>query len=105
MVNYEQKFAEVFADKEFAEKVLALTEPEDVQKAFADKGIDLSIEDVKAIGRMLAENQDGELSEEALLDVAGGFAITGVTVAAVIGCVVAVGKLAFSIRKAVDAKW
>lgn len=104
MVNYEQKFAEVFADKEFAEKVLALTEPEDVQKAFAEKGIDLSIEDVKAIGRMLAENQDGELSEDALMDVAGG-SITGVTVAAVIGCVVAVGKLAFSIRKAVDAKW
>ena len=104
MVNYEQKFAEVFADKEFAEKVLALTEPEDVQKAFAEKGIDLSVEDVKAIGRMLAENQDGELSEDALMDVAGG-SITGVTVAAVIGCVVAVGKLAFSIRKAVDAKW
>ena len=104
MINYEQKFAEVFADKEFAEKVLALTEPEDVQKAFADKGIDLSIEDVKAIGRMLAENQDGELSEEALLDVAGG-SITGITVAAVIGCVAAVGKLYLSIRKACDAKW
>lgn len=104
MENYEQKFTEAFADKAFAEKVLAMTEPEDVQKAFAEKGIELTIEDVKAIGKALSSNQDGELSEEALTEVAGG-SITGVTVAAVIGCVVAVGKLVFSVHKAVAAKW
>ena len=105
MENFEKKFEEAFADQAFAEKVFAMTEPEDVQKAFAEKGIELSIDDVKAIGEKLSENANGELKEDALDNVAGGVVITGVTTAAVIGCVVAVGKLAFSVRKAVDAKW
>lgn len=104
MENYEKKFDEAFADQAFAEKVLAMTEPEDVQKAFAEKGIELTLEDVKAIGKKLSETADGELNEDALEDVAGGV-ITGITVAAVIGCVVAVGKLGLSVRKAIDAKW
>ena len=104
MENYEKKFDEAFADQAFAEKVLAMTEPEDVQKAFAEKGIELTLEDVKAIGKKLSETADGELNEDALEDVAGGV-ITGITVAAVISCVVAVGKLGLSVRKAIDAKW
>ena len=104
MENYEKKFDEAFADKAFVDKVFAMTEPEDVQKAFAEKGIELTLEDVKEIGRRLSESADGELNESALEDVAGGV-ITGVTVAAVITCVVAVGKLGFAVSKAISAKW
>ena len=89
----------VLEDKEFVEKVLSLEEPEDVQKAFEEKGINLSLDDVNALGNALKADEGDELNESSLEDVAGGSAV------AVIGLVAAGLKLYLSARKAWDARW
>lgn len=71
-------------DKAFVEKLLSLEEPEDVQKAYAEKGVELSLEEVKLMGQMLASDKTGdELNVEQLDAVAGGIALA--TITAIIG--------------------
>lgn len=69
-----EKINEILAKEGFVEKMLACEEPEQVQALFAAEGIELTIEEVKAIGRglELASTEGDELSEDALDAVAGG---------------------------------
>lgn len=72
----EEKIKELVEDQEFVKKLLSCEEPEQVQKLFADNGVEISLEDVKALGKALAAmaESDGELSEDDLEAVAGGSA-------------------------------
>lgn len=86
----EEKIKALMEQEGFVEKMLACEEPEDVQKLFGDNGVELSLEDVKAIGKALdrMDAQSGELAEEDLQEVAGGVAISSViigTIATIVG--------------------
>lgn len=73
-------------DKAFVEKLLSLEEPEDVQKAYAEKGVEFSIDEVKAMGQMLAaDSGEAELDANQLDAVAGGIALA--TITAIVGAV------------------
>ena len=71
-------------DKAFVEKLLELEDPEAVQALYAEKGVDLTLDEVKLMGKLIAEQgEQDELTVDDLEDVAGGIAIT--TVTAIIG--------------------
>ena len=80
------KIKEVFTDEAFVKELFSLEEPEDVQAALEEKGIVLTLDEVKSLGQLLykastgeiSQEQmekmaNGELSEEELEEVAGGF--------------------------------
>jgi predicted ribosomally synthesized peptide with nif11-like leader len=75
-----EKIQEVFADKEFVEKLLAMDTPEEVQAAVKEKGLELTLEEIeatkKSIVNSLEKNDSDEVSDDQLEQVAGGFAIT-----------------------------
>ena len=84
----------VFSDEAFVKSLFELEEPEDVQAALKEKGIDFTLEEVKQLGAQLAKaiearengEETDELSHEQLDDVAGGFdpftlTAVGITVA------------------------
>lgn len=74
------KLNELSADKEFLKELFELDSPEKIQEKFAEKGVELSLDEVKTIIAGVvdaAEKKAGEeLDESALESVAGGFAIT-----------------------------
>lgn len=74
MENVPEIVKDAFADKEFVAALAKITTAEDAQKAFADKGIELSLEEVQQIGDLMAQRD--ELGEDDLDSVAGGWAIT-----------------------------
>ena len=91
------KVKEIFADKDFVAKVLAMETAEEVQAAVKAQGVELTIEEIEATKAELVnqlENKDSdEVSDEQLENVAGGFAVTTIVCAAIIGAG-AVGGLA-----------
>lgn len=74
------KLNELSADKKFLKELFELDSPEKIQEKFAEKGVELSLDEVKTIIAGVvdaAEKKTGEeLDESALESVAGGFAIT-----------------------------
>ncbi len=62
----------LMADKAFVEKIANLEEPEDVQAAFAEKGVDFSIEEINTIAEMVMNNGSEELGEGDMEAVTGG---------------------------------
>lgn len=72
----ELKLKELLTDEDFAKKILAMEEPQDVQQAFRNEGLELSIQEIKIMGKAFASAAEGkELSEEDLDSVAGGTAV------------------------------
>lgn len=63
-----------FSDRVFVQELFALNEPEDVQIKLQDKGISLSLDEIRMIPRALrkAMEQNSELSDEDLEQVAAG---------------------------------
>lgn len=97
----ESKLKELLANEEFAKKIFAIEEPEDVQKAFKEAGLELTMDEVKALGSALANAAEGkELSEDDLDSVAGG-----ITPAATIGVVVGIVGIAGVITKISKSDW
>lgn len=73
-------------DKEFVKAIGDMEDPYEVQKAFAEKGIDLTIEDISTIARTCASlAESGELDEEVLENVSGGFVDGFIVVCGLIG--------------------
>lgn len=67
------KVEEVLREEGFAAKLLEMENPADVQAAFAEKGVDFTIEEVVEIGNAIASGEaTGEISEEDLDSVSGG---------------------------------
>lgn len=60
------------ADKEFVEKIVKMEEPEDVQAAFAEKGVEFTLEEISAMAEKIMQGNFEEMTEEQLDDVTGG---------------------------------
>ena len=80
-LNKEQ-IEKVFSDEAFVKSLLELDEPQDVQAALKEKGVEMSLEEVKQLGAQISKaieaKQNGEeLSLEQLDDVAGGVIALG----------------------------
>lgn len=73
-MNTEQleKLKEYLSDENNAKALLALETTAEVQKKLAENGIDISEADIERIKALAAKREDGELSEEDLVNVAGG---------------------------------
>lgn len=94
----EQKIKEIFSDEAFVASLMEMETPEEVQKALAERGLDLSTEEIEKI-RETAASQEGELSDDALEGVAGG-SLTAIICGLIIGGAAAGGL--FSLGKAVN---
>ena len=71
----EEKITEAMKDIKFVEKIIDIRSPEEMQKAFATKKIDLSLEEAQAVIstiKKLSESKSGEVSDEDLEEISGG---------------------------------
>lgn len=66
---------EVLSNQEVAEEFFSKETPEEAQAFLQEKGVEISLDEIKEIGAALEKMQDGELSEDDLENVAGGGAI------------------------------
>lgn len=100
MIN-DATFNALMEDKSFVVDMLSQETAEDVQNLFQKNGVDVSMEEVNELGKVLnhLENSGDELSEESLESISGGFAITGAAVLAVAKAVIAVGGAGLAIYK------
>lgn len=71
----EEKITEAMRDIKFVEKIIDIRSPEEMQKAFANKEIDLSLKEAQAVIstiKKLSESKPGEVSDEDLEEISGG---------------------------------
>lgn len=71
----EEKITEAMRDIKFVEKIINIRSPEEMQKAFATKEIDLSLKEAQAVIstiKKLSESKPGEVSDEDLEEISGG---------------------------------
>lgn len=71
----EEKITEAMRDIKFVEKIIDIRSPEEMQKAFATKEIDLSLKEAQAVIstiKKLSESKSGEVSDEDLEEISGG---------------------------------
>ena len=69
----QNKVTALLKNEDFVKKILAMDEPKDVQAAFKAEGAEISVDDVKALGKVIDAAVSGkELSDDDLEDVAGG---------------------------------
>ena len=96
-----EAFAKLMENEEFVKEMLAQKSEEDVQKLYAANGVELTIEEVREVGKTLNSlDNDGELDTTALDNVAGGlFGITAATCWAVAKAAIAVGSAGLSVYK------
>ena len=71
------KITDLLKDEGFAAAVFSAENSEAVQKLFADKGVDISVAEIEALGKLLSgsEPDEGELDEDDLEQVAGGVGV------------------------------
>lgn len=72
MNTKQEMITAAMADQEFVAKIVAMEEPEDVQQAFAEKGVDFTLEEISQIAEMVMNGNAEELDEAQLDAVAGG---------------------------------
>ena len=77
MRELEPLLSEAFADEEFVTALFALDTAEEAQAMLKDKGIEMTLDEVKRLpdAMAMARTGEGELSEDDLEDVAGGSAL------------------------------
>ncbi len=71
----EKMISEAMKDIKFVEKIIDIRSPEEMQKAFATKEIDLSLKEAQAVIstiKKLSESKPGEVSDEDLEEISGG---------------------------------
>ncbi len=77
--SIEELFEKMKEDKTFAESILSQTEKEKVIELAKSEGIEMTLEDIDEANAIILKGiqtkQEGELSEEELENVAGGFLI------------------------------
>jgi hypothetical protein len=99
---------EIFDDEVFVTSLLKLDTPEDVQKAVKAKGLELSLDEIKAVrdGLVKAAEKGGELNEADLEKVAGGCAVAiAQKVVITIGIVGGLGGGAVYLASLVRKRW
>lgn len=87
MTGTMEQFEALVNDELFVEKLTKLETNEEVQKAFAERGIGFTMEEIDQIVEKLYGDKS-ELNEDSLENVSGGVVITATTVAAV-SCIAA----------------
>ncbi len=94
---YSEQFNALMNDQDFVVKMLSQESAEDVQKLYAENGVELTMDEVKALGEALdkVDQPEGELDEDALENVSGGV----LTALAVAKCIIGVGGAALAIYK------
>jgi len=108
--------AKVESDKEFAQKLFALENPEDVQAFLKAEGIDFTLEDIEIVRKGVlkaVEKGSGQLSDDELEEVAGGIVITAAGVTAAAALITAIGGVAIGgagalfagVDSAVRSRW
>lgn len=82
--------AKIEGDQTFAEKLIALETPEEVQNLLKAEGLDFTFEDInmlrEALLKTLSKGENGELSDADLEEVAGGFAVLTL-IGVIAGCI------------------
>lgn len=102
---------QVFADEEFVKGLFQLDTPQEVQAALREKDIELSVDEIAKIRDILVKRfeSDGELSDEELEMVSGGFLIELVSIAVIASMVgtglVGGGLIGASIALAATKGW
>lgn len=75
MEEKQAKLEELMKDEAFLDAMFSKESSEEVQKLFAEKGVELTMEEVEGLAAAIlqaAPEGNGELSEDALDSVAGG---------------------------------
>ena len=78
-----EKLRDLMNDKDFVQELAKTPKAEDVKKLFAERGLVLTEDEIQDLGRIFkacvqkAQENGGELSEEDLAQVSGGFILTG----------------------------
>lgn len=98
------------ADPNIKEKLFSLDSPEEVQSFLEDKGISFSINEINEIRdiilKIVTKKENGELSEEDLEEVAGGFVALTATIIGLLAGVVAGGLVgANATHNATRGRW
>ena len=84
----EELIKEVFSDEAYVKSLFESESWEAAQASLKEKGIDISIEELKQLVNLMKKKGDGELSEEELEQVSGGILFTllvGTAVSTVVG--------------------
>ena len=75
-----EKVQAAMEDREFVARIAAMEEAEEVQQAFAEKGVEFTLEEISYIANQVMNGNTDELDEEQLEAVAGGVDPVTVTV-------------------------
>ena len=105
MMNQE-KIQEVFSDESFLKEIFSKDTPEEVQTILAEKDIELSIEDILTLRKIIEKklNQGVELSDDDLEDVSGGVVVIGAIVYTVLPLIAAT-IICDAILDATNTRW
>jgi len=71
--NLVEKINELVSDKEYVKHLMSLGSLEEMSKELEKKDIDLSPDELRKIGQLIKKKESGELTDEELEEVAGGF--------------------------------
>ena len=87
---------EVFSDVTFVKRLFAMETPQEVQVALKEKNVELSIEEIVNTRKLLVKSAEngGELSEEELQEVSGGFVVSGTLISCIAGVLAGIGVIA-----------
>ena len=96
----EEQLKKLFSDDAFVASILEMETAEEVQKSLADKGLELSLDEIAIIKNTL-NSEETELSEDDLKAISGGVAITSVICGIISGSAAVSG--AFTLGKAVHS--
>ena len=80
-------------------EMLSQKNEEDVQKLYSENGVELTIEDVREIGRVLNSLDNEELDAEDLDNVAGGIAISGAICWGIAKAIFAIGTAGIAVYR------
>ena len=87
----QEKIQEVFSDEAFLKEIFSKEIPEEVQSILAEKDVELSIEDILKLRKIIEKklNQGVELSDDKLEDGTGGVVVIGAIVYTVLPLIAA----------------
>ncbi len=91
------EFNALMENEQFVKEMLSAENSEQVQKLYADNGVELTMEEVQEIGKILNTlDSDGELDADSLDNVSGGSLALGWAIAK---AVIAVGSAGLAVYK------
>ena len=102
----QEKIQEVFSDEAFFKEIFSKEIPEEVQSILAEKDVELSIEDILKLRKIIEKklNQGVELSDDELEDVTGGVVVIGAIVYTVLPLIAAT-IICDAILDATNTRW